>query len=86
MSTIDNERMKRVTAAGAYAVTPSDSVADPKGPFRSGLFVTVAGNLKFSDEMGNTITLASVPAFTRIPIGCSRVWSTGTAATVLGMN
>lgn len=72
------------TYDAALAVTVSDSVADPQGPF-AGLLVAVAGTVKFTDNQGNTVTLGSVLAGTEIHVATSRVWSTGTGATVYGL-
>jgi hypothetical protein len=66
---------------GCAALTQSDTVADPLGPFRA-IWVNVAGNLKvtFQDGTTGTFTVASASRFEgRI----SRVWSTGTTATGL---
>lgn len=83
---IDPQRLLRVTVASAIAATPSNTVADPHGPALAGLYVIATGNVVFVDPLGNVITLASVPAFTRIPIACSRVNLTGLTATVLLLN
>lgn len=80
---IDLERVARVTAPTAVAPTLSDVTNDPKGPAMSGLYVIATGNVKFTTPLDDVITLAAVPAFTRIPIAAKRVWSTGTTATVL---
>lgn len=72
------------TYDAAIAVTVSDSTADPAGPF-AGLLVAAAGTVKFTDAQGNTVTMASVLAGTEIHVATSRVWSTGTAATVYGL-
>lgn len=69
----------------ALAVTPSDAVKDPAGPFAA-LLVTAAGTLKFTTLGGSTVTLASsVVVNSIIPVVTSRVWSTGTTATVVGL-
>ena len=83
---IDPSRLERVTAAGGFVPTKSDTVADPKGPAIAGLYTITAGAVKFTDAMGTTHTLAAVPAFTRIPIAVSRVWLTGTVADCLILN
>lgn len=72
------------TYDAAIAVTVSDSTADPAGPF-AGLLVAVAGTVKFTDNQGNTVTLGSVLAGTELHVATSRVWSTGTSATVYGL-
>jgi hypothetical protein len=67
------------------AVTASDTVDDPAGPFAA-LYVTAAGTVAFITPTGDTVTLAtSVTANTEIPINCKRVKSTGTTATVIGL-
>lgn len=68
----------------AVAVTKSDTVADPAGPF-AGLFVAVAGIVRFVDQAGNEILTGSVAAGTVIPIATQRVFSSTTAATVFGL-
>ena len=64
-----------------YLVVPSDTANLPQG-VADFLYVTVTGNLKFLTELGSTITLTSVPAFTVIPYRASKVFATGTTATV----
>lgn len=66
------------------AVTPSDTTADPGGPF-AGLLVTGAGALKVTTRVGTTVTLASVIVGQEIHVPIQRVWSTGTVATVVGL-
>jgi hypothetical protein len=68
---------------GVSAVTPSDTVNDPAGPF-AGLYVTVAGNLKLTDATGVTTGPVAVP-IGELPVRVVRVWATGTTATVLGL-
>ena len=72
------------TYDGAVAVTVSDTTKDPQGPF-AGLLVGAAGTVKFTDSIGNAVTLGSLAIGTVIPVACSRVWSTGTTATVFGL-
>jgi hypothetical protein len=70
----------------AVAVTPSDSVADPAGPFAGLLVITAGSGLKFTDQYGNTVAMTgTIPVGTEIHVACSRVWSTGTGATVVGL-
>ena len=76
--------IQAITYEGAKAVTKSDSVADPAGPF-AGLLVTATGTVKFTTITGDTVALTAVAANAIIPIATSRVWSTGTAATVVGL-
>jgi hypothetical protein len=80
MSTIQAQ-----TYEDAVAVTASDSVDDPAGPF-AGLLVTATGNVSFLTVRGSTVTLTAVAANTEIHIACKRVRTTGTTATVLGLS
>lgn len=61
------------------AVTPSDSADLPYGECRS-MHLNVAGDVKFTDGRGNTVTLTLVAGMP-IPYGARRIWSTGTTAT-----
>jgi hypothetical protein len=73
------------TYDAAIPVTKSDTAADPQGPF-AGILVAIAGTLKFTDLHGNDVTFsASLAAGTEIHVACSRVWNTGTGATVFGL-
>jgi hypothetical protein len=72
------------TYTGAKAVTVSDGTNDPAGPF-AGLIVTVTGNVAFVMPNGDTVALTSVANNTVIQFAVSRVKSTGTTATVLGL-
>jgi hypothetical protein len=63
----------------AYAVTPSDTTADPNGPFGE-LVVGGAGTLKITTVGGSTVSY-TVVAGQRLEIRTQRVWSTGTTAT-----
>lgn len=76
-----NDNLQRATAKNAVAAALSDTVDLPM-PACCGLYVTVTGNVKF-DVGPTTITLTAVPAFTRLPFMATRVWATGTTATVL---
>lgn len=73
-----------ITYERAVTVTKSDTVADPSGPFAA-LIVTVAGTLKFTAVNGGDVALGSTTVGQIIPIATSRVWSTGTGATVMGL-
>ena len=66
------------------AVTQSDTVADPAGPFR-GIFIGVAGILKFTTLGGTDVTLQSGELAVGVihPIRVARVWSTITTATAI---
>lgn len=73
-----------ITYEDAVAITASDSVADPAGPF-AGFFTGSGGNVKVQTRSG-AVTLTSLPAGVIVPLWVSRIWSTGTTATgVLGM-
>lgn len=73
-----------ITYDGTGSVTVSDTTGDPAGPF-AGLIVTATGTLKFRDMRGGDTTLSATTVGQIIPIACSRVWSTGTSATVRGL-
>ena len=62
------------------ALTKSDGTNDPLGPFE-GIIVDVGGTVKVTLVDGSTaaMTLAAGPFYAQI----ARVWSTGTAATVV---
>lgn len=62
---------------GAVVVTPNDTAQIDCSAFMCG----VAGAIAFQNQLGTTITLAAVPAYTVIPISAVRIMSTGTAAT-----
>ena len=71
----------------AAAVTKSDTLADPKGPF-AGLLVDTAGILKLTPlngpDAGGSITLNVVAGeYVRFPV--QRVWSGTTTAVVFGL-
>lgn len=69
---------------GAKAVTLSDTVDDPKGPF-AGLLVTATGTVSFITQEGDTVSLTAVAVNTELHIAVRRVRTTGTAATVVGL-
>lgn len=79
MSTIQAQ-----TYEDALAVTASDTIDDPLGPF-AGLLVTATGNVSFVTVRGSTVTLSAVAANTMLHIACKRVRTTGLTATVLGL-
>jgi hypothetical protein len=67
------------------AVTKSDTVADPKGPF-AGLLVDTGGVLKLTPVggplAGSSLTINVVAGqYIRFPV--QRVWNTGTTTTVV---
>lgn len=67
----------------AVAVTPSDTVNDPAGPFTA-LLVDTAGTIKVTlyGGTGAAITL-KVIAGQVVPFPVRRVWSTGTVTAVV---
>jgi hypothetical protein len=69
---------------GAAAVTVSDTTADPAGPFAA-LLVSVAGTIKLQPNNSTTAVSFTVVAGQYVLIQTSRVWSTGTTATVIGL-
>lgn len=68
---------------GAKAVTKSDTVDDPAGPFQ-GFYVSVAGDVAMIAEDGTTVTLVGVLIGRWYPIGFKRVL-TATSATIVGL-
>lgn len=71
---------KTITSYGrAAAVTPHDT-NDLAVPCDA-LFVGGTGALKVDTAGGDTVTLSAVPAGAYIPLRCTRVYDTGTAAT-----
>jgi hypothetical protein len=77
MSTI-----QAVTYEVASAITQSDTLADPAGPFAA-LFTGAGGTIKLTTIQNQTVTLASVAAGIILPIATQRVWSSTTTATGL---
>jgi hypothetical protein len=69
-------------ASNIFAITASDTVSDPNGPFR-GIIITVAGAVKITTPDGSDVVLPSglLAVSTVYPIHVMRVWSTGTTAT-----
>jgi hypothetical protein len=75
------------TYDSAIAVTPSDTTADPAGPFAA-LYMPATGNLKITTVRGTAVTFTAVPAGTFIPVATQRVWATGSqggGANVVGL-
>jgi hypothetical protein len=68
----------------AVAVTPSNTVDDPAGPF-DGVLVAVAGNVSCVTSSGSTIAVTAAAAGTVLPVSIVRVNVTGTSATLLGL-
>lgn len=62
----------------AAAVTTHDTNAIPT---TTALYIGGAGGVKVDLSSGATVTFASVPAGTVLPIQAVRVYATGTAAT-----
>lgn len=77
-----------VTYEGGASVTPSDTTADPAGPF-AGFYVgsTSAGAVvKLQTIRGDTLTLSGVLPGVIYPIAISRIWnSTTTATSIIGL-
>ncbi len=67
-------------ASDAVAVTVSDTLPDPNGPFYALYVGVAAGAIKLTTLAGNDVTLSAVPLGV-LKIGCTRVWSTGTTTT-----
>jgi hypothetical protein len=77
------------TYEGGAAVTQSDTVNDPAGPFAA-LWIGTAGSgaLKVTMVNGDVVTLAGVAASGSSPLRLAvlRVWSTGTGVSnVVGL-
>ena len=70
---------------GAFAPALSDGTNDPNGPF-AGLIVTAAGTLKVHTVAGQDVSFAATAVGQLIPLAVTRVWSTGTSATVVGLS
>lgn len=81
---------RALTDAGVWAfadpVTPSNTVDIPNGPAR-GLYVAVAGDVKFefltSDGVTKSTLTMTFAAKDVIPFAVTRVYATGTTATVV---
>lgn len=74
-----------ITYEDAIAVTASDTVADPSGPF-AGFYVGVAGTVKLTTVRGTAATFLNCQAGVVYTVACSRIWSSVTTATnILGM-
>lgn len=69
-------------AAGAKAITPSDSAnfATTNGNPSRGLLVKTTGDYKLTMEDGSEVTMYLMAGVVH-PIRCKRVWSTGAAST-----
>jgi hypothetical protein len=65
-------------ASNAVASCDSDTV-DLAIPARA-LYVGTGGNVKVTTKGGQTVTFASVPDGSILPVACTRVFTTGTTA------
>jgi hypothetical protein len=72
-----------VTYDSARAITPANGTIFDQ-PF-AGLLVTATGTLKFTSANGDDVTLSSTTVGQIIPIATTRVYSTGTSASVMGL-
>jgi hypothetical protein len=68
----------------ALAVSPSNSVDDPSGPFDA-VLVAVAGNVSCLTSSGDTVAVTAAAAGAVIPVAIVRVNVTGTSATCVGL-
>lgn len=67
--------------ASAFVASVGDDANDvANAPARS-LFVTVAGNVKFTDWQGNVVGPVPLPVGV-VPVRIKRLWATGLTATV----
>jgi hypothetical protein len=74
-----------ITYEGGAAITASDTLADPAGPF-AGVFTGAGGTIKLTNVRGQTLTFTNLPAGIILPVATQRVWSSTTTATnVLGL-
>ena len=71
--------IQSITYEDVTAVTQSDTVADPAGPF-AGFFASVAGIVQIQTIRGRTVTL-TINAGLIYPIAITRVWNSVTTAT-----
>jgi hypothetical protein len=70
---------------GAKAITKSDTVNDPAGPFAA-FYTGEGGDIKVTTINGDDITFKSTPAGVIVPIPIRRIWNSVTAAaTPLGL-
>lgn len=68
-------------ASRGYAITPDNNTDVPVTT--RGLWVGGAGAVKVTLDGGDTVTLSGVTAGTLLPLRVTRVFSTGTDATLL---
>lgn len=78
--------IRSITYDGAEAITASDTVNDPAGPF-AGFYVGTAGDVKVHTSRGQDVVLKNCNAGVVYTISIKRVWSTGTGSpsTMLGL-
>lgn len=67
-------------AVDGVAVSVSDTLDDPGGPFFALYVGVAAGNIQIVTLLGNTLLLTAVP-IGKLDIGCRRVMSTNTTTT-----
>jgi hypothetical protein len=73
------------TADGTLDTLKSDGADLPAFQFYRGLYVGVAGNIKFTDHDGNVVGPIAVPQGV-LPLRVRRIFATGTTVTsVLGL-
>lgn len=68
-------------AGGAVAIAPSDTVDLAKHV--DSIYMGGAGDVKVNMIDGTTVTFKAVPVGTILPIRVSRVYATGTSATLM---
>lgn len=74
-----------ITYDDAIAVTASNTVADPAGPF-AGFYSGSGGTIKVTTIKGTAATFTNVPAGVVVTCAILNVWSSTTTATnILGM-
>ena len=79
-----NERSMQAPAGHAPLITPNDTTDLPY--ITRAIYVGGTGDVKLTTVGGETVTFASVPAGTVLPIRVARVLATGTTATaILGL-
>lgn len=71
--------INRNAARDAQPVTPSDTA----GNTFDSLYVGGAGDVAVDTADGTTVTFSGVVAGTVLPIRVTRVWATGTTATLI---
>lgn len=72
--------IRAVTYDDAIAVTASDTVADPKGPFSALQATTLAGVVKVTTLRGSD-TVIYLPLGEIVTLAVQRVWTSGAVAT-----